>query len=124
MNFIAELQVEARCNKESRLLRTLGKGDGSGLRPVAAVTAGVKDKPSLAVLQVRDSVQALPEGISVVRHRVEAVGFVSTETSVPRAAAPTPGPTSTSAPAAGRRSCWRDGLRGGGATWNDIRADW
>lgn len=103
--------------KERRLFRTLRNGDRSGLWPVAARTAGVKDKPGLAVLLVRDSIQTVPKGIPVVCHRVEAVRFVSTE-----ASAPTSGPTSTStsAPTGGRKSCWCDGLRGGSATWKDI----
>lgn len=101
-----------------------GMENRSGSWPVAARTAGVKDKPGLAVLLVRDPIYAVPESISVVCHRVEAIGLVSTE-----ARAPTSAPTSTStsapapAPTGGRKSCWCNGRRGGSATWNDTRAD-
>lgn len=119
MDFIAELQVEARCCKERRLFRALGNGDRSGLWPIAARTAGVKDKAGLAVLLVSDSIQAVPESIPVVRHRVEAIRFVSTEASAPTSApasASVPAPASASTTGAGRKSCWCSGLRGGSAT--------
>lgn len=56
MDFIAELQVEARHGEQQRLFRARMKGDRSGLGPVAATAAGVKDKPGLAVLQVSDAI--------------------------------------------------------------------
>ena len=56
MDFIAELWVEARRAEQRRLFRAHGNGDRSDLEPVAAVAAGVKDKPSLAVLQVHDAI--------------------------------------------------------------------
>lgn len=94
----------------------LGKGDlyprkwrhRSVLCPVAAVTAGVKDKPSQAILFVCDSIYAVPEGISVIRHWVEAIGFASTVSSTLGAAALISTPTFISRTAVGLT-----GLRGG-----------
>ena len=87
----------------------LGKGDlyprkwrqRSVLCPVAAVTAGVKDKPGWAILLVCDSICAVPEGISVIRHWVEAISFVGTVSSTFRAAAFISTPTFISRIAAG-----------------------
>lgn len=73
----------------------------SALCPVAAKTAGVKDKPGRAVLLICDSIGAVPEGISVICHWVEAIGFVGTVSSTLRAAALISTPTFVSRIAAG-----------------------
>lgn len=80
----------------------------SVLCPVAAVTAGVKDKPGQAILLVCDSIYAVPEGISVIRHWVEAISFASTVSSTLGAAALISTPTFISRTAVGLT-----GLRGG-----------
>lgn len=104
------------CNAKETVQKPREWRHRSSLCPVAASTAGVKDKPGLAVLVICDSIHALPEGISVICHRIEAVRFASTEATASRAStsasaptpAPAPAPTSTST--AGR-SCWHNGLR-------------
>lgn len=79
-------------------MRRPGNGDRSGSPPVAAITAGVKDEPGLEILLVRDSIQAVPEDIFVIRHRVEAVGLSCTESPAPRTAPRAAAPAPTFAP--------------------------
>lgn len=79
-------------------MRRLGNGDRSGPPPVAAITAGVKDEPGLEILLVCDSIQAVLEGIFVIRHRVEAIGLSCTESTAPRTAPRAAAPAPTFAP--------------------------
>lgn len=104
------------CNAKETVQKPREWRHRSSLCPVAASTAGVKDKPRLAVLLICDSIHAVPEGISVICYRIEAVCSASTEATASRAStpapasAPTPASTPTSTSTAGR-SCWHNGLR-------------
>lgn len=70
--------------------------------PVAAFTVGIKNKPCLTMLLVCDSIDAVPESISVICHRVEAICFASTESTAFR----TSTRASTTTPTSWRSSYW------------------